>query len=386
MISPDTTPSQRQRDAARVAWRSGVSYDQRALGAALDAVLADLGGLQSYVRPGDRVLLNPNLLSARGPDRAVTTHPAVTMAIADRVRALGAQVWIGDSPAGAVKGLRRVWERTGYLQAARDHGHELVGFEAAGGQVETVDGYRFLLNRWLLSADVVISVPKLKTHVLTLYTGGVKKVFGQIPGLAKAEFHKRHPHPADFAGMLAALYGRVRPQLTILDGIVGMEGRGPASGCPRPLGWLLAGSDAVAVDALGSWLIGLEPARVDTTRLAACAGLGEADLRRIAVLGPDPSAHRRGDVELPDDRWLRRVPRPLARAAASLVSVRLQVDPRLCTACGACVQMCPTAAIHQTESTARIDSQGCALCLGCREVCEDDAVRLYPSPLARLLL
>jgi ferredoxin len=238
----------------------------------------------------------------------------------------------------------------------------------------------------MLSADVIISVPKLKTHVLTLYTGGVKKVFGHIPGLAKAEFHKRHPHPAAFAAMLTALYGRVRPQLTILDGIVGMEGRGPASGRPRPLGWLMAGSDAVAVDALASWLIGLEPSRVDTTQLAARAALGEADLQRIAIAGPDPRAHRRTDVALPDDRWLRRVPQPVARALASLVSVRLQVDPRLCTGCGACVEMCPTWAIAAVRNAARIDPHGCALCLGCREVCEEDAVRLRPSPIARLLL
>jgi uncharacterized protein (DUF362 family)/Pyruvate/2-oxoacid:ferredoxin oxidoreductase delta subunit len=371
---------------ATVAWRTAVSYEARDLRAALAAVLGELGGMAAFVRPGDRVLINPNFLAARGPDRAVTTHPALTMAVADLAREVGGRVWIGDSPAGALKGVERVWRRSGHLDLAREHRHELVSFEALGGAVEQVDGHAFLLNAALRASDVVISLPKLKTHALTLYTGGVKKVFGHIPGLAKAEFHKLHPHPDAFARMLVALYARVRPRLTILDGIVGMEGPGPASGPARRFGWLLASADAVAVDAVASWLIGLSPERVDTTRLAAARGLGEARLAQITVRGPALADHRLADVRLPDNRWLARIPAGLARAATSLLWARPRVHPAACTGCGACVEMCPTGTIAQASGKARIDLSGCVFCLGCREVCRDGAVEMRLSPVARLVL
>jgi uncharacterized protein (DUF362 family)/Pyruvate/2-oxoacid:ferredoxin oxidoreductase delta subunit len=367
------------------------SYEEAALGGALDRALARLGGLERFVRPGMRVFLKPNLLSAKEPHKAVTTHPALVRAVAARCRALGARVAIGDSPAGALKGIRRVWKKTGMEDVAAETGASLVSLESSGVVERAASGRRYLLSRAVLEADLVINLPKLKTHGLTLFTGAVKNTFGTIPGLGKGEYHKRFPHPDTFAEILVDVHALVAPRLHVMDGILAMEGNGPASGAPRHLGLLLAAEDGVALDAVASAVIGFRPEEIDTTRLAwrrraAESGAGPGGLEGVRVAGVPLDEVRVHDFTLPSNRLLKIVPETMLRLAGRLLWVRPRAHAPTCIGCTLCATSCPVDTITMVDRLPVVDYARCINCITCQEVCPTQAMRAEASPLARLLL
>lgn len=368
---------------ARVSLVRCQSYEPPLLRGALEAALRPLGGIAAFVRPGQRVLLKPNLLSARDPSRAVTTHPLLVEAAAHLVREAGGVPLVGDSPGGAIRGIQRVWDNTQMSGMARRAGLELVNFEASGSKAIDAGGYRFYIARPVLEADLVINLPKLKTHSLTLLTGAVKNVFGVIPGFRKSEMHKLFPKPAPFAAMLVELYRLVRPALSIVDAVVAMEGNGPGSGEPRGVGLVAAGSDAVALDAVLGRVIGYRPGQVDTTRIADARGVGTGDLSRIDVEGDGAAASAEG-FRLPSNLAVRLVPGALARLVAPLVWLRLEIDTGRCTGCGLCHASCPVQAIVPEGERYRVRHELCVQCMCCHELCPEKAIAIRLSRLARL--
>ena len=147
-----------------VAAKRCADYDPALLRSALAELLESLGGMRRFVSAGDRVLLKPNLLSAKNPERAITTHPNLVEAVAEAVRECGAVPFVGDSPGGAIRGIERVWKNTGILEMAQRAGIELVNFEASGSDRFEIDGYEFCISKPVLEADVIINLPKLKNH------------------------------------------------------------------------------------------------------------------------------------------------------------------------------------------------------------------------------
>ena len=218
-----------------------------------------IGGLEQFIKPGMKVLLKPNFLSAKEPERAITTHPEVAAAVAREVRKLGAEVKIGDSPGGAKRGIKRVWQNTGFLDMCQRESIELISFEAAGVEKFETNGRTYYLAKPAIEADFIINLPKLKTHVLTLMTGAVKNMFGLIPGFRKANYHKQFPKPKDFAQVIVDILSLCPPGLTIMDAIVSMEGEGPSSGQPYKTNLIITSADPVAVDAVAAEIIGLKP-------------------------------------------------------------------------------------------------------------------------------
>ena len=367
-----------------VAIEAARSYERRAVADAIDRLLAGLGGLERFVRPGMRVFLKPNLLSAKDPRKAVTTHPEIVGALAERCIALGASVSIGDSPAGALKGIRRVWEKTGMADAARASGATLVSLEASGVVERFARGRRYRLARPVIEADLVINIPKLKTHGLTLFTGAIKNTFGVVPGLGKGEYHKEAPHPERFAEIVVDIHGLVAPALHVMDGIVAMEGNGPASGRPRELGVLLASTDGVALDAVASAIIGFRPGEIDTTRIAAERGLGTASLERVRMTGVPLAEARATDFDLPSNRLLKLVPETMLKLAGRLVWVRPRAREADCIGCTLCATSCPVDAITMVERLPVIEYARCINCISCQEVCPTQAMRAETSPIVRL--
>lgn len=347
--------------------------------------LAPLGGVGAFVRPGQKVLIKPNLLSAKEPDRAITTHPAVVAAIVGEVRDAGGEPRVGDSPGGALRGIERVWRNTGMLEMSQRTGVELVSFEASGA--ERVEGRlgSYMIARPVLDADVIISVPKMKTHVLTSYTGCVKNMYGSIPGFAKAKLHSVASKPLPFSKHLVDIYGLVRPHLHVMDAIVAMEGDGPSGGRPRTVGAVMASADGVAIDAVAANMMGFRR-QIHTTRLAGERGLGVSDLDAIETVGSEPSDFDLSDFRLPKTTPLNMIPTFVVRALRPLIwTVPVMSKELGCRgeACGLCVRSCPVGAIEMTDDGPVVDRKRCVQCMCCHEVCPEQAVRIEMSWVAK---
>lgn len=368
---------------AEVAIVRAQDYEERTIRPALRDVLRAVGGMDAFVRPGDRVLVKPNLLAARTPERGVTTHPALVAAVVEEVKRAGGIPWVGDSPGGAARGVDRVLTNTGIKSAALETGAEIMNFEASGAERRSVNGTDYYIARPPIYADRIINLPKLKTHSLVLFTGAVKNMFGLIPGFRKAEYHRDHPRPDDFSRTLVDIFSIRPPTLNIMDGILAMEGKGPSSGDTRWVGCLMASRDAVALDAVAAHLIGFGPDEVETTVEAARRGLGEGNLANIRVL-PDPVEHFRiPDFVLPSNRLLKLIPKPLVDLLRPFLWIRPRVDPSKCTLCQTCVDNCPTGVMHQVDGGIVIDYSGCIKCLCCDELCPKEAIEQERGWLAR---
>jgi uncharacterized protein (DUF362 family)/Pyruvate/2-oxoacid:ferredoxin oxidoreductase delta subunit len=344
-----------------------------------------MGSPQKLIRPGDRVLIKPNMLSAKEPERAVTTHPEVIAAVGELVLDCGGKLIIGDSPAGAPKSLEKHWEKSGLGDVAHRLGIKPVTFEDAGLRSFKAPGGYISISRVALEADHIINLPKLKTHMLTGMSGAVKNMFGTVPGFRKSFLHSVAPEALPFSRLVLTVYQHVVPTLNVMDAVVGMEGNGPSSGKARHIGAMLISQDALSLDHLAAQIIGLEPSRLPIFQAAVEAGLWDFDREPVDVLGLDPSELGLNDFRPPDISKLERLPEFVRSGLKKVIWIRPKADAGICTACGLCVENCPEAAMELSNDVPRIDYKLCIKCGCCDEICEDNAIYQELSLLARLL-
>jgi len=337
-------------------------------------------------RVGSRVLLKPNLAAARRPERGITTHPGVVGAAIDFFKEHGCRVFVGDSPAGAVRGVTRVWENTGVAEVCRARGADLVNFEAGGWVERNVEGRTYRLARSVLEFDSIVNLPKFKTHVLTLVTGAIKNAFGCVPGFAKSTFHLTNPRPPEMSRVIVDVFQAMAPWVTLMDAVDVMEGNGPSSGQVRRLGVIAASRDAVALDAVMSAMVGIDPLKVPTTREASRRGLGVADPHRIEVIGEPEAIPAISDFEVPSNWHFFLVPGALSKAVLRWFWVKPVVQPDKCTGCGDCEAACAASAVSLTGGRARVEPSRCVSCLCCIEACPSGAIEPRMSRLARLMV
>ncbi len=263
--------------SSTVALVRSTEYATEQIEAAVRHAVELLGGMSRFVQPGQRVLVKPNLLQAGDPAKAIITHPTVVRAVVKLAQEAGGQVFIADNPflpPVNERGWHSLYERTGYAAIAAETG---VGLNDSivpqqhphpgGSLIKLVD-----ISSFLSEADVIISVPKLKTHSLMRYTGAVKNLFGVVPGTIKAGYHVKLQTAERFAAMLLDLADFVRPALTVMDAVVGMDGDGPSAGQPFPIGAILAAPDPVALDVAALGLVGRKPTSVPTVAEAVARG------------------------------------------------------------------------------------------------------------------
>ena len=307
--------------------------------AKLREAVAALGGMERFVRPGERILLKANLLRAAPPESAICTHPAVAAAAAKLVAEAGGTAVITDSPGGALHKeavLRGLYEKTGMAQAAAASGAELC-YDASTRTVSLPAG-RVLKQAEVIApvaeADGVFDLPKLKTHVLMSMTGAVKNLFGVLPGLSKVGYHATHPSQEQFADVLLDLAEYVRPRLSIMDGVLAMEGDGPgASGTPRHAGVLLVSDSPLALDAAAAALIGLPQASNPVLLAAQRRGLKPSRIEEVELLGEPLESLRMDDYRFPSriKGNLMEFLGPLAGPAGKLCKRVLSQTPKIRT-------------------------------------------------------
>lgn len=371
------------------------NYEQAKVDKAVKESIELIGGMSSIVHPGDKVILKVNVLNADPPEKAVTTHPAIAKAVIRLVKEAGAIPFMGEAPgiAYTYESAREAWQVSGLKKAAEEEKVEIVNFK----QVEEIKIFSnkkipvLHIAKDVMDADVVISLPKLKTHSFTLFTGAIKNLYGTIPGFRKKELHALAPKPEAFAELVVDILAAVKPKLAVMDAIVGMEGFGPAAGPPREIGLVMASEDMVAIDAVASYIIGYDPLDVEITRAAYRRKLGEARIDKLDIRGEKLEEVKIEDFELINNlnKLLNRVPSfvlLLARVAAPLfLKVEPQVNYEKCTGCGVCIDHCPTQAIVLASKFPKIERKKCIKCFCCQEFCPHRAISIKYNWLAKKL-
>jgi len=335
----------------------------------LDALLQPLGGLTAYTHKGEHVLLKLNLLSASTPEKAVVTNPQLVRKTAEAVLKAGAIPIIGDSPGGQFtkRRLTKVYEKAGLLALSSDLGVEL-NYDTRTTKVQIPNGKQLTttpLCNYILNADKIISLPKIKTHAQMIMTLAVKNMYGAIPGLTKAKYHVLYRGKPAFANMLLDVLLVASPDLIIMDGIIGMQGEGPGAGEPVSLGVLLAADNPIAMDLSVCKMLQIEPVGIPTLKRAKLRKLWPQHII-YPQLTPDNVTYNGFILPKTADYLLtgKKTPRQSPK-----VTVK-------CISCGQCAEICPRQAITNTPDKAHIDYAKCIRCYCCQEICPEKAIIL----------
>jgi uncharacterized protein (DUF362 family)/Pyruvate/2-oxoacid:ferredoxin oxidoreductase delta subunit len=327
---------------------------------------------------GKKILVKPNVLRAGRPEEAITTHPAVLRAVVECLHDLGAaEITVGDNPGVMGYGANeRCFEHAGLIEASLGH-YKNIGLDAVEvpfsvlGDTSAVS--KVSVSRAVLEAEVLVSVPKFKTHGLTIITGAVKNSYGILPGAQKALLHKLSGSPERFQELLVDVFMLRPPDLVIMDAILGMQGNGPAGPDLRWVGRVLAADNAVALDSVVSRMMGLDPARLRLLQKAKARGLGDFAAEAVETLGElAPLAGFR----LPPLEGGALHQEELKGLFESRITMRPTVDPARCTACGTCVEQCPAQALSIVDGVAVADVDLCIRCFCCQEMCPEKAMAL----------
>ncbi len=365
-------------------------YDQ--VRQSIEKSIADLGGLGTYIQPGQRVLLKVNLLMKKKPEEATTTHPVFVEALADILVAHGSSVLIADSPGGPFTegALRGVYRVGGYEPIGQKDQIEL-NWNVEGREVANPNGKilkRMTITSFLDDVDHVISVSKLKTHGMMKFTGAVKNMFGTIPGLIKAEYHVKMPELQDFGEMLVDVCAQANPVLSFMDGIVGMEGAGPSAGDPRPVGVVLASTSPYQLDVVASRLVGINPMEVPTIERSIAREWASLETGPDMMLGDDPGQFTLKDFVVPaigNADFLKNMPGPIRAIGEALLRPKPVFRHKDCIGCGECAEACPAKVIDMKDRKPYVELSGCIRCYCCQELCPAKAVDIHRPVLMKLM-
>ncbi len=275
------------------------SYEQALLRESVLTLLEPLGGMKAFVKKGDRVLLKPNLLTGSRPGKECVTRPEIVYCVAQLVQEAGGKPFLGDGPAfGSAMGVAKA---SGYLPLIQELNLPIVEFHGKRYQTINEEFNHLLLSKEAMDADVVINLPKVKSHVQLTITLGVKNLFGCVPGKMKAWWHmEAGKDSARFGTMLVETARAINPNLTIIDGIIGHEGNGPSGGEPRELGILGASSNVFALDRAILEILNVDPQIVPTVaasqRMGLCPELADIHFPQL-----QPTELKLADWKLPEN-------------------------------------------------------------------------------------
>jgi uncharacterized protein (DUF362 family)/Pyruvate/2-oxoacid:ferredoxin oxidoreductase delta subunit len=373
----------------KVAGSKCKTYEYQIVKKEADSLLKMLGGAKAFIKPGQKVLLKPNMLSCKTPDKVATTHPALVQALAEIFKDCGAEVIIGDSPPVIFGRSEKFWQTTGFAQAAKNSGAKLVSFENESKQKVDLftnnEKVSIHLVKLCFEVDLVVNIAKLKTHNLTRITGAIKNLYGLVPGLQKAQWHKIYPKSTTFSNFMTDLASKTPCQLNFLDAIEGMDGQGPSGGRKIYPGFLLASTNPVAIDRVFCALAGLDEEKVPMLKRAKEINWGPSSIKQIKILGQSLEALKFSGFNVPNtplqdyipDNFLNFLKRFLWAGPALK-------NEKSCISCGRCARICPVQAISIKENGAKFDRKTCISCFCCMEVCPVDAIVSIKSPILEM--
>lgn len=362
------------------------SYERNLMRTQVERIFNEFGGAEKFFKSGENVVIKPNLLFGRPADAHVTTHPELVFAVGSILKDIGCRITIGDSP--GIGSAVSVAKKCGIEAVANELGAKVVNFEQSV-EVKPESGDRifkkFEIAREVYEADKVVNLPKLKSHAQMLLTMAVKNTFGTVVGIRKPEWHFKAGLDAEFfARMIVELNLLVAPDFTIMDGIFGMEGNGPANGTVRELNILIGGVNCVAIDTVASALLKFTPDQFFTGRAAKKMNYPGSNIKDIEVAGDRIDAFDIKDFKLPRNimasDW--RMFGFLKKILKGVFNSSPNYHKNLCKMCKICVDICPAKAISVSENKdggLNFDLKKCIRCFCCQEMCPHAAITVKKS-------
>jgi uncharacterized protein (DUF362 family)/Pyruvate/2-oxoacid:ferredoxin oxidoreductase delta subunit len=289
--------------------------------------------------------------------------------------------------------LEGIYETTGMREAAQLSGAELnydteiVDIPYPQGKViKNIKTFRAVLD-----ADVIVNIPKIKSHMMNVFSGAVKNMFGIIPGRFKVEYHFRFEDPADFADLLLDINLFSKPTLSVMDAIVGMEGYGPTNGNPKQVGLILSGADPYSLDAVAAAVIGIAQHRIPTLKKSIERGLYDGKFDRIDIVGEKPEDvqvldFHKPTVQVAFNVYSSVIPKPLLKRINRFIKPKPVFDHAKCRSCKACAESCPPQAITMVGGKPEVELKKCIRCFCCDELCVHDAVEIRKPWFLRIAI
>jgi len=324
---------------------------------------------------GKKVVIKPNVLRTSSADEHIVTNPALLRAVIDKVEELApAKIVVGDNPGLFNYGdNENSFAQTGLMEAAKGY------YKNLGDSMEKlVFNSDFMpqlgVSTEIMTADIFISLPKFKTHGLTVMTGAIKNSYGILPGAQKARLHQIAGSPERFHEVIVEVFRLRVPDFFIMDAVVGMEGNGPASNELREIGLILAADNGVAMDAVVARMMGVDPALLGFMQHAKAFGLGDFEKEQIQIIGQmqvltNFKLPPLGGEAIAGNQTVRQL-------MHAKTQVRPKADAQLCTACGSCIDHCPVSALTMQKEIPVVDADTCIACFCCQEICPEKAMTL----------
>jgi len=360
------------------------NYDPRSLRSSISKSI-ELTAFDMSSVNGKRILLKPNMLGAFLPEMGVTTNPSFLREVINIFQSHSAIVEVGDSPNG-VHPPNEVWRISGIEDICRETGAKAIQFEKSG----SITRGEYMISNAVTDADIIINLPKFKTHGLTALTLAVKNLFGCVNGMLKTKLHRDSPNGEEFSKEIVKIAELIQPDLTIVDGIIAMAGNGPSAGELVNLGAIVAGTNIHAVDSVCAEIIGIDPIEVNTITAAVELGYWK-NSETIDLLGDDPSIFGGINFPMPStfrskklDWWISRF---LLDRIWSNISAKPEIIDGKCIRCNMCHMACPVRAISKAnqEKPPIIDKSKCIECFCCHEICPKSAIELKTSTLLKII-
>ena len=335
------------------------------------------------------VFLKTNALSPQPSSRAITTHPSVVRAVIRYFKNYNVKIIVGDNP--ATKELTTVYKVNGTLDVINEEKVEL----ATNSDLKVIEAanykrYKeFNVSRQIVEADILVNLPKLKTHGLAYFTGAQKNLFGTIYGLEKAQWHVKSSSPLEFGEAMSDLYSAIKNEMKdkilihLMDGIEGLEGEGPSTGgVKKEANVLLSSKDAIALDRVAMEIVKLDYNKSFINILSSNRGLGEFNLDNIKIEGDSIDLFK--DIKFKpakiEEVGIRAIKLLNKYNIKNFVLEHPKFDKSKCVKCGECKKICPPQAI-MIEKTPKVNKNKCIRCWCCQEVCPVNAIKKSKRPL-----